>query len=174
SVAAQVGTFAVVEIGTTKKKYFIHRSLLEEHSEYFRKALNGPWIESQEGVVKLHDVDCGNFDIFVDWLYTCKCPQASDAWATKIDGRCVSYVTELTKVKCCAFGDRVLAPAFQTSAQAAIIQRFANGHELPSYETIIFAFAHLPLDSIVLTLLVDAHCQRYKEKYDCMDVCCDV
>jgi hypothetical protein len=42
----------------TKKKFYIHRSLLVEHSEYFQKAFNGPWKEAQEGVVTLEDVDC--------------------------------------------------------------------------------------------------------------------
>jgi hypothetical protein len=57
SAAARASTLAAAEIGTAR--YHIHRPLLEKHSEYFKKALNGPWKESQEGAVKLEDVECG-------------------------------------------------------------------------------------------------------------------
>jgi hypothetical protein len=47
-----------VEIGDEEpKKYYIHRALLVHHSEYFRKALQGPWIEAKENRVVLKDVD---------------------------------------------------------------------------------------------------------------------
>jgi hypothetical protein len=36
----------VVGVGTSGRKYHIHKALLTEHSEYFKKALNGPWKES--------------------------------------------------------------------------------------------------------------------------------
>jgi hypothetical protein len=32
----------VVEIGSDKIKYHVYKALLVHHSEYFRKALNGP------------------------------------------------------------------------------------------------------------------------------------
>lgn len=46
-----------MEIGPQKKNYYIHKALLMQHSEYFRKALQGPWKEAEEGVVRLDDVD---------------------------------------------------------------------------------------------------------------------
>lgn len=48
-----------VEVGASKMKYPIHRLLLEDQSEYFKRALNGPWKESQNGMVPLEDVECG-------------------------------------------------------------------------------------------------------------------
>jgi hypothetical protein len=49
---------AIVEVGATKTKYHIHRALLITHSEYFKKALSGPWKEAQEGIVTPEDIDC--------------------------------------------------------------------------------------------------------------------
>lgn len=34
--------------------------LLHEHSEYFKRALNGSWKEAEDKVVCLDDVDCGS------------------------------------------------------------------------------------------------------------------
>lgn len=39
-------------------KHFVHKALLEKHSRYFRKALNGSWKEGEDKVVCLDDVDC--------------------------------------------------------------------------------------------------------------------
>jgi hypothetical protein len=47
-----------VEIGLERVKHYVHKALLEEHSEYFKKALNGPWKEAEDKVVCLDDVDC--------------------------------------------------------------------------------------------------------------------
>jgi hypothetical protein len=48
----------VVEVGDQGTKYHVHKALLTENSEYFKKALNGRWKESQEGLVRLEDVSC--------------------------------------------------------------------------------------------------------------------
>jgi hypothetical protein len=48
----------IIEVGDVDpEKYYVHRALLVHHSEYFRKALQGPWREAEEGVVRLKDVD---------------------------------------------------------------------------------------------------------------------
>jgi hypothetical protein len=47
----------VLKVGLDQKQFHIHKALLVHHSEYFRKALNGPWKEATEGVVKLEDVE---------------------------------------------------------------------------------------------------------------------
>ena len=53
---ANVGGMVIVEIGQESTKYHMHRALLVHHSEYFRKALEGPWKEADEGVVRIDDV----------------------------------------------------------------------------------------------------------------------
>lgn len=47
----------VVEISSEKTKHHIHKALLVHHSEYFAKALSGPWTEAEERRVLLHDID---------------------------------------------------------------------------------------------------------------------
>ena len=39
----------IIEVGPHQKKYYTHKALLVRYSDYFRKALEGPWKEAQEG-----------------------------------------------------------------------------------------------------------------------------
>lgn len=47
----------VVQIGPAKVKYDVHKALILYHSEYFAKALTGPWVEAEQRVVSLDEVD---------------------------------------------------------------------------------------------------------------------
>jgi hypothetical protein len=47
----------ILEIGSDRVKYCVHKALLVHHSEYFRKALQGPWKEAEEGVFRLPDIE---------------------------------------------------------------------------------------------------------------------
>jgi hypothetical protein len=52
------GGVVTVEVGPERVKHLVHKALLEENSEYFKKALNGPWKEAEDKVLCLDDVDC--------------------------------------------------------------------------------------------------------------------
>jgi len=47
----------ILKIGPDRFKYSIHKALLVYHSEYFRKALEGPWKEAEEGTFNLEDIE---------------------------------------------------------------------------------------------------------------------
>lgn len=47
-----------IEVGPYGNQYTVHPGLLVQHSEYFKRTLNGPWKESRERVIKLDDVKC--------------------------------------------------------------------------------------------------------------------
>lgn len=53
-----VGGIVTVKIAKGVKHH-IHRVLLVQHSDYFKMALQGPWKEAEEGVVRLDDVENG-------------------------------------------------------------------------------------------------------------------
>lgn len=46
-----------MEVGSLSKEFQVHKSLLVLYSEYFRKALEGPWKESEEQTITLEDVE---------------------------------------------------------------------------------------------------------------------
>ena len=50
--------------------YHVHKTLLEQQSEYFDRVLNGNWQEPYEGVVTLDDVDCNTYALVTFRLST--------------------------------------------------------------------------------------------------------
>jgi hypothetical protein len=67
STEEREGTWVVVELDEPGTKYYIEKSLLTDHSEYFRKALRGPCRKSEESLVRLDDVSCITCK-FVPWM----------------------------------------------------------------------------------------------------------
>ncbi|KAK3997108.1 hypothetical protein QBC44DRAFT_377012 [Cladorrhinum sp. PSN332] len=55
-----------------KHEYHIHESLLLEASEFFKKALMGPFKESQ-GVLELPEEESATVETFIKWLYSRAC-----------------------------------------------------------------------------------------------------
>jgi hypothetical protein len=43
SIAAREGSAVVVEVDTTRTECHVRKTLLSEHSEYFKKTLGEPW-----------------------------------------------------------------------------------------------------------------------------------
>ncbi|KAH6637768.1 hypothetical protein C7974DRAFT_148065 [Boeremia exigua] len=50
--------------------FFVHESLLTTRSQFFKKAMEGPWIEAESRVVRLTEDDPVTFQLYVDLLYT--------------------------------------------------------------------------------------------------------
>ncbi|KAH9881253.1 hypothetical protein J1614_001749 [Plenodomus biglobosus] len=162
SAAVQDPTLAVVEVGAEKKKYYIHRQFLMAHSEFFAKALSGPWREAQEGVVKLDDVDCEPFELFIDWLYT-----GVFEWAEP-DCEHTKYCTcpgdyQVNVLKAMVLGDRIRTVSFRNATQIALVDYYINAGVTYRYPAIIYAYAALPSDHGVRKVLVDTHCEYFSE-----------
>ncbi|KAJ8112973.1 hypothetical protein OPT61_g4788 [Boeremia exigua] len=143
-----------VEVGPDRIKYFVHRTLLEQHSEYFKKALNGPWKEAEDRTVRLEDVDCGAFGVFVDWLYTRKLPAKLHEWVAE-EYQHDQHVrwhagVQVAMVKSCAFANRMLSPVLQHAIELEIIDHFVVHNNKPYYEAVILAFNSLPPERPVL------------------------
>ncbi|KAF2998150.1 hypothetical protein E8E13_002140 [Curvularia kusanoi] len=157
-----------VEAGLNHTQYSVHPSLLAKHSEYFKRALNGPWNEAESRVIKLDDVDCETFDIFIGWLYT-SCFPAQNVFSLATDDDTVSQgaqnlATQLVLVKACEFGDRFQATEFMHVSESALVDCFI--FSMPRYKAVIYAFKHLPQTSPVLQALVDSHCLFWDKSSD--------
>ncbi|OSS51335.1 hypothetical protein B5807_03985 [Epicoccum nigrum] len=127
------------EIGPDRIQYTVHPGLLAHHSEYFKRALNGSWIEAEERLIKLEDVDCETFKIFLEWLYTGRYPKDDFFCRPKLF-TCVDV--QLTRVKTCEFGDRFQITEFKNASEAALIESLYG--KMPMYKAVIYAFEHLP------------------------------
>jgi hypothetical protein len=184
--------FVTIEIGDEEPKtYYIHRALLVHHSEYFRKALQGPWIEAKENRVVLKDVDeavCRLNDLklestgtsadlhkvklFVHWLYVQQFPTKPSLhgldWDDILNNGCeTEWIEGLTiKINAYCFGDRILAPRFRRAMSKAIADDLVHS-ELYIDQTrdlIDCAFDSVPADRPILQLIVDTFCATWEEK----------
>lgn len=54
--AARNGIITIL-VGTDCVKYGVRRAILTQHSQYFKKALEVPWKEAEEGLLQLEDVE---------------------------------------------------------------------------------------------------------------------
>lgn len=60
----------VVGDGESRQAFFIHKSLLSKHSDFFKAALDSNWKEGNEYTVRLPEDDPEHFQLFAAFLYS--------------------------------------------------------------------------------------------------------
>ncbi|KAF2025462.1 hypothetical protein EK21DRAFT_116790 [Setomelanomma holmii] len=81
----------LIEVGPAKTRYGVTKSFVSYYSEYFRKALNGPWKKANE-----------------EWRHAQKLPSGQVAWECAADDIDVCWSADMTKLKLYVFADRVV------------------------------------------------------------------
>ncbi|KAH9881302.1 hypothetical protein IAQ61_000025 [Plenodomus lingam] len=161
------GRFAVVEIGPAHTQYHIHAALLSKHSKFFKKALNGPWKEAKERVVKLEDVECATFDVFTDWLYTQRLPEFYTFNNLRISEKDCVHAGQAKNIKAMILAERILAPKFRQTIMESLASDMICHGTPASYTAITTAFEQLPKENHVLRLLIHVQCAFYRPReYD--------
>jgi hypothetical protein len=162
-----------VEIGPEHTLYRIHKPLLLHHSGYFRKALRNCWKEGEERKVTIDDIEPEAFDIFVDWLYTCKIPKTLVFGAllsvqSSATGALHSYrEQELLAVKAYVVADRLDTPELWYAINNMLAEELVDIS--PWYDSVIYAFANVPYERRLLQLMVDSHCRHSEALGDAND-----
>lgn len=123
-----------VRVGPTdsSRDRFIHTSLLEEHSPFFKAALEREWKEKKEKLITLPEDKIEVFDLYCAWLYgrdpfalthplPCKCPEA-EAQRTAH-----SQLLRLTW----QFGDKILDHDFCDMVIDKLIGHFTFTNRMP-------------------------------------------
>ena len=104
--------------------------------------------------------------MFVKWLYTQKSDWTYLDWAEAADvvvaGDFLPFLVR-ARLKACAFGGRIIAPAFEELAHNTVIDLWCEFNEVPCNQTIICAFEQLPLNDKMLDFIVRLRCM----KWDC-------
>ncbi|KAF3034205.1 hypothetical protein E8E11_003624 [Didymella keratinophila] len=154
-----------VRIGPDGVTYQIYKTLLTEHSEYFRNTLNGSWKESDDGVIDLDDVDCHIFEIFIHWLHTQRLLAKFSLWLKKDETEPGTKAVQMAMLDTWVFADRFLTSALRRDCEHALVDMFCN-RSLPYYEVVIQAYECLPPTSLVLKAMIAAHCERFDQYAD--------
>ncbi|KAH6639623.1 hypothetical protein C7974DRAFT_135558 [Boeremia exigua] len=152
--AAARGGIVTIVAGSEAVKYLVHKAVLMEHSAYFEKALQGPWKEAEEGVVRLDDVEPEIFGVFVDWIYSQRVSQLG--LETEYLGISYRKHFQMTWLKACILGDRLLAPMFVQAFRYDLVHHLVN-HQSVLYDTIIYGFSNLAAGDPLLRMVTDVH-----------------
>lgn len=158
---------------------------MTEHSEFFKKALQGPWKEAADGTVILEDVEPVVFNIFVEWLYTGEIPKKKDDeesdnaeddeddirdgehedqdddYGDGEDGLEEAYISSL--VKTYTLGDRFLAPRYKHAVLDRLVEHMEFGIRPTWFRAIAYAYNNLPEKDPMLEALVDVHCRYWND-----------
>lgn len=180
----------VIEVGPEKIAYHVHKALLTHHSEYFRKALSGPWKEAEERRVQLDDVEppvckCwytfsakGNWianhlevNLFVHWLYTQQLP-VTHATFQHITGVTISEKFDndqaLVLLKAYMLGERLIATDFWRSSNNRILELERLDFQPRNLLRIVeWAFTQIPDDRPILQYLVHRYCDITNPLFHC-------
>jgi len=143
----------VIEVGPEKIKYHVQRLFLTHYSDYFTKALSGSWRESEDGVVRLVDIEPGIFNLFLEWLYTQALPSHEILHANGF-----SIIEHGWQIKLYVFADRFAVPALHIVMNRKIIAGYPLIKSAPwRYHHIIYAFDNLPPTDPLLDYLADRY-----------------
>jgi hypothetical protein len=150
-----------VKVGQKHATYWIHKALLEHHSDYFRSALRKCWKEGEEGQVILDDLQPAAFDVFVDWLYTKKVPEIDQQWL----GRDVDEKLHQWEQRVCVLRLKVYVVADRLGVQElleTINNDYVNDNigNWPWYGAVIYAFSNIPSGRRILEMMVASHCHH--------------
>ncbi|KAF2833633.1 hypothetical protein CC86DRAFT_12548 [Ophiobolus disseminans] len=156
----------IIKVGPDGVKYHFHKSLLVHHSEYFRKALSGPWKEAEGDLVTLDDVEPCIVTLFVHWLYTQQLPLDNNEWVRmEIVEEKQYWRDEWLHVcfKAYVFGDRFLVPKLSRVVNNLFAETLNSCYysDKPGLLSACYAFDKIPSNCIILQCLVDLYCAYY-------------
>lgn len=120
-----------VIVGSKEELFYIHASVLESSSEFFKSALKREWAKEDDDSIDLRDQDLEIFKIYVNWLYTGQISVESDP-AETVKPTASKY-TQLAHSY--ALGEHLCDPEFQYSVIHSIIgySRIKNTHNNSSF-----------------------------------------
>ncbi|KAK3700453.1 hypothetical protein LTR37_015957 [Vermiconidia calcicola] len=98
-------------VGAEGKCFYVHSSLLREHSEFFKAALNEVWQEGKERMVRLPEEQPAIFELYMQWLYTKRV-----FWTMEDRGADFERLSTLY-----GLGERIFDTVFQDSTMTAIV-----------------------------------------------------
>ncbi|RDW92791.1 BTB/POZ domain-containing protein [Aspergillus mulundensis] len=161
----QGGTLTVV-VGkeTQTQTFLIHETPARKVSDFFDKALSGPWKESKERTVELPEVDPDVFALFVHWFYFKSLPVGHDDIGAEKD---MEYM-ELAKTY--VLGDMLVSSALKNAAIDAIVEKSLTPKAdentyYPSIEEIQYIYSNTVDGADIRRLMVDLYFEHGNDSW---------
>lgn len=140
-------------VGPSKKAFVVHKALLVNTCDSFKKATSGEWTESRSNVHTLDDVNVQVFEMFMRWLYTgvLHCLDVDDL--------------DQLLVQAWALGDRLLSCRFKNVVMTALAKdwnRYIEGY--PTSITVASMAYDLSLPNSKIRQLTKAKFSRHAQE----------
>ena len=142
----------------------MHENIICASSDFFKKAIYGPWKESNERLISLSHEEPDIFAIYLNWPYRGTLP-------TRIDEPAPIGNEEYLKLaKAYGLADRLLDQAFKNAVMNAFIDKTtsntSDGHCWYPVGTVIRCiYDNTPESSKARTLLVDLYTEKAKKDW---------
>ena len=130
---------AIIKVGSPPQNFHVHKSFLCQASPFFRAALEGPFKESADCVVRLPQDKAGTFDRFLGWLYwkeydimdLVKGQSSKDYWSVIIHDH--------------IFADKTQVEGFENHIMNAVIGAYKSTElKTMSLESVLEIYTHTP------------------------------
>ncbi|KAJ4338018.1 hypothetical protein N0V95_008191, partial [Ascochyta clinopodiicola] len=154
-----------VGTGSAQQEFVAHESFLTSRSEFFRRAMNGAWEESESRVVKLPEDDPHTFELYMSFVYTGQVP-VNDQLEDLPEEVDKSELRKIIKEEYDNFfrlyilADKLQDSVAKDAAIAAIFKVRTSGihnglYCMPKYKTLSMIYEQLPAGSPAKRLAVD-------------------
>lgn len=172
----------IIETENGEWTFTLPKQYLVAVSPYFEKALSGKWMESRDKQIRLGEVRASTMHMFVEWLFTRQIflmfhgderPTVMDlarraersgmtqsAEWLDIAGKLQKGVLSLY-----IFGDRFDVPQLRRDAIDEISEFLFTTQTPPRSKVVSFAYDHLPANSPMIKLFIDAYARVGDESH---------
>ena len=135
-----------IVVGPTEQRFYVHSSVLQSSSAFFKAALKQQWSEGQAHEVKLSEDKAHVFGIYAGWLYT-----------GKVNTTLWPYLARLY-----ALGEKIIDSAFQDDVVNVLIARTPekdtnDGREFPGQRDVARIYRDTPVGSPARRLMLDLY-----------------
>jgi hypothetical protein len=148
-----------VLVGSSEKRFMIHKDALVRHSTFFRAAINGGFREAKENLIRLPEINPKEFAIFAHWAYSNELivMEPQDTGNDKF-GR----YQRLRLIRAYILADRLGIVRLQNQSMDNYIESMENFHRTPNRINIASVYEQLPERSPMRQLMLD-YCVSYKK-----------
>ena len=146
-----------VLVGEEEKRFIIHQDAACAKSKFFKAACSTRWLEGQEKIVRLRDVDPTVFQAYSRWVYSGELPTPICIDSSNVRDKSAE---KALLIELLILGDRLDDIDMRNQAKPMLLDSMERHHTLCGYELVNRIYASTLPGSLVRKMLVDVAISR--------------
>ncbi|QDS75338.1 hypothetical protein FKW77_002047 [Venturia effusa] len=172
----------IIETENRESMFTLPRQYLVAVSPYFEKALSGKWVEARDKQIRLEEVGLSTMHMFVEWLFTRQllmvlhgdegpsaidlARRAEDSGMTQsVEWLAIARKLQKGMLSLYVFGDKFDIPQLRRDAIDEMSEFLFTTGTPPQPKVVSLAYGHLPTNSPMIKLFIDAYAQVGDESH---------